>query len=131
MQEDGDDCAEKLGGWRRAGSAGGSEAPGILRGWEGWEAPYETTDRGTKSRSDPSSSRVTKSGCSAVAGSLVSPKGSETPLPLCDSVGEAECDRHCISLDVDGRRGPLLSLGSIPRVGVTQKQDTSTSLFFL
>lgn len=107
---------------KRAGSAGGSEAPGLLRGWEGWEAPYEITDRGSKSRSDPSSSRVTKSGCSAVAGSLVSPKGSETSLPLCDSAGEAECDSHCISLDVDGRRR------TPPQPGVTTKSGCNPGI---
>lgn len=67
-----------------------------------------------------------------MSGSLVSPKGGEAPLLLCDAAGVAEHD--CISPGVDDRRhggstrGPLLSLGSLPRVGVIQEQGTSPSL---
>lgn len=55
--------------------------------------------------------RATKSGCSVMAGSLVSSMGSAAPLLLYNS-GVAECD-----------------LGLLPRVGVIQEHGQSPSLF--
>lgn len=93
------------------------QGPGMAKGQAGKHPLKLQTE--SKPRGDL---QVTKSGYSAMAGALVSPKGSRAPLP-CDS---AEQSGHCISPDIDGRRRhgratqePLLRLGS---------QDTSTSL---